>query len=478
MLWLCLHFPKLPLELFAPCANSAIPSAVTDGKGARRRILLCNDAAAACGIRAGMSPSAAGGLAAALRVHARDAAAEREALAGLAAWAGQYTSLVSLAPPQSLLLEIAGSLHLFKGLAALRERVLREIDRFGYHTDAGLAPTPAAAALLARARLAAPVLDLQELPAALRRLPLQLLDLDERLLEALHGLGLRSFGELLRLPRADLARRLGPALIDQLDRILGRQPDPRVPYTPPTRFARRLPLPAATDDVEALAFPAQRLLLELAGFLRARQAATQALHWTFAHHRRPPTRLALGLAALQRDPQHLLALLRERLARLALAQPVEALGLEVHDIRPLQPRALTLDGEDGPSAEDWPLLVERLRARLGDDAVQGLQCAPEHRPERASRAAAPGATGPLLPPSTRPLWLLPAPIALAMQDARPCLDAPLRLLAGPERIESGWWDDGDLARDYFVATDAAHACYWIFRERRGERRWYLHGYFA
>ena len=48
------------------------------------------------------------------------------------------------------------------------------------------------------------------------------------------------------------------------------------------------------------------------------------------------------------------------------------------------------------------------------------------------------------------------------------------LLAGPERIESGWWDGDDAKRDYFVAR-LHSSMVWIYREN-GE--WRLHGFFA
>jgi len=455
-----------------------MPWVVSHGNGTRRQVLLCNELAAARGIRAGMPLSAAHGLTHSLHVRARDTAAECQALNAIAAWAGQFTSLVSLAPPHALLLEIKGSLTLFKGLSALLRRILGEISALGYHCDFGVAPTPLAAGLLARAGMTQPVMHLQELQAALRELSLDLLGLDDKQTRALHGLGLRRLGDLLRLPRADLARRLGLNLIDYLDRLLGRRSDPREPYIPPPRFERRLPLPAETADIEALLFPAQRLLLELAGFLRARDAGTQRLHWALAHYRRPSTQMTLGLATPGRDAPHLLTLLREHLARITLDHPVEAIELRVNELHSLQPRALTLDGEDAAEAEDWPRLVERLRARLGDEAVQGLKCHDDHRPEAAWRTCAPGEASRATPPLARPLWLLPQPIALETRDRRPHLDGPLQLIDGPERIESGWWDGGDVARDYFIASGDSHARYWVFRERRNDRRWFLHGYFA
>ena len=82
------------------------------------------------------------------------------------------------------------------------------------------------------------------------------------------------------------------------------------------------------------------------------------------------------------------------------------------------------------------------------------------------------------PALSRPLWLLHAPRPLAEIAAVPQHGGPLTLIAGPERIESGWWDGNDVARDYFVARNPALALLWIYRERRENGGWYLHGIFG
>jgi protein ImuB len=69
----------------------------------------------------------------------------------------------------------------------------------------------------------------------------------------------------------------------------------------------------------------------------------------------------------------------------------------------------------------------------------------------------------------RPCWLLPEPR---------CIEAPSEpLLRGPERIESGWWDQGDVQRDYYIARSGEGAQLWVFRDRR-DGRWYLQGLWA
>ena len=80
--------------------------------------------------------------------------------------------------------------------------------------------------------------------------------------------------------------------------------------------------------------------------------------------------------------------------------------------------------------------------------------------------------------SARPLWLLASPQPLKEVAAVPHYDGPLSLLTGPERIESGWWDDRDVTRDYFVARNPAHSLLWVYRERNAPAAWYLHGIFG
>jgi len=80
------------------------------------------------------------------------------------------------------------------------------------------------------------------------------------------------------------------------------------------------------------------------------------------------------------------------------------------------------------------------------------------------------------------LWLVEPPIALSERNNRPYLDSPMRLLAGPERIETGWWEQAPAQRDYFIAEDASHRLFWVFMARLpkndGTGRqagWFLHG---
>jgi protein ImuB len=503
ILWLCLHFPELPLEIYSRADVNDTPLAVSIGTNNRECVLLCNRPALRCGIQAGMTISAAFALAANLRIRQRNKAAEQEALTRIAVWAGQFTSRVNLVLPGSLVLEIGASLALFRGLENLLDRIKRELADLGYASRLGVAVTPLGATWLARAGVETPSANIRQLRVQLAPLPLRALDLDPKTLETLADLGLHCIGDCLRLPRDGLSRRFGPAFLRDFDCALGKVPDARQTFVPTPRFGSILLLPAPADNSEALLFAAQRLLAELAAFLRVRSGGILGLSLELRHASGAPTRLRLTLTTPSRDADYLRELLRARLERLKLHQAVEEIRLLTGHILPLPANDQDLFGSrDLPVGNDsepgrtmtWlsrqslalgrqHQLVERLRARLGNEAVRGICLVSEHRPERAHRACAPGGNDALdgleIPPPAgdRPLWLLCEPLPLRIVRERPWLQGVLSLQAGPERVESGWWDGQDIARDYFVAENHKGARFWIYRERK-TLQWFLHGIFA
>src|SRR5579863_3372021 len=143
MLWLGLHFPLLPLEIFAP---TTAPFAVS----MQHCVYACNAAARAVGIAPGMRIAAAQAEVPALDVRARDEAAEARLLDALAGWACQFSSCVSIAP-QALLIEIGGSRALLGAPLTLQKRVRNEAAALGHKIEAAIAPTPFAAWFFARA---------------------------------------------------------------------------------------------------------------------------------------------------------------------------------------------------------------------------------------------------------------------------------------------------------------------------------------
>ena len=477
-LWLALRLPRLALDIFAPALDAV---AVVEGEGSQRRLVACNAPALASGLHGGMGLNAAFALAPGLRVLERDPAREQANLERLAAWAGQFTSWVSLVAPDALLLELKGSLRLFGGLPALQTRITGRLQHLGYQVQQGLAPTPLGALWLSRAtRSQPPLTDAGSLVSSLGRLPTQCLGWGLKQNEQLYRLGVRSIADCLRLPRDGFARRFGPTRLEDLDRALGRIPDPRPGFVAPRRFRAEIELPAETDSSTRLLPALERLVEEMVGMLRACEGGVDSLALGLLHCDGAPTRISLRRLSLTRDRRHILSLLAGRLERQLLPAPVLSLTLASGMIRPLAGPARGLLGdaldEDGTAV---PMLIERLCVRLGDEAVHGLCLVQEHRPEAAWQRNGRNSPGQGREQrAARPLWMLDTPLALEQRDGQPCYGGPLRLIPGPERIETGWWDDGDVARDYYQATTVHGECLWIYRDRRERRCWYLHGIFG
>jgi protein ImuB len=473
-MWIAVRLHELPLEIFLRGSSTPEPFALEE----RHRVFACDRKARARGVRAGMAISAALALVPRLNVVPRDPAAETEALLGVAGWAAQFTPGVALEFPDSVLLEVSGSMKLFRGLSPLIERLQKGLEAMGWSAALAVAPTPRAAYWLALAGKKKFIGSSAELEPALAALPVGILRRDDETLTALQAIGVRTLGELRALPRDGLARRFGQGLLDELDRGFGRLPDPRSFFVPPARFRATIELPAEVTQAEALLFAARRLIVQFAGFLAARSGGVQRFVLRLGHRDRAATEIAIGLVVPSRDAEHFTLLLRERLAGLSLAQAVREIALQAEDMVLLPGSSLGLLLEQGKPPGDWGRLVERLRSRLGTEAVCSIADRAEHRPERAVAVVEPGVPPMKLDFGERPFWLLESPKSLREVGAVPHHEGPLELLAGPERIESGWWDGDDVARDYFVARTRNEALVWIYRERRGEGGWYLHGLFA
>jgi protein ImuB len=489
MLWACFTLPDLPLEAIFGCEAAETPCAVLDGPANRAQVRLANPVAAGLGIRPGHSLAAARVHAARLDARRRQPQAEAQCLGHLTAWAYGFSSQVVEAgsgrsmlgarqpkaatdAPASVLLEVGASLGLFGGWPQLERQLRAGLAELGHRHHLAAAPSPAGAQLLAEAGNDLAVLASPQLRNALGSIPLERCGLPPRLLQALQAVGWRRLDAVLRAPRAELARRFEPALPGWLDRLLGLAPDPRPLYRPPDRFERSIEFDLALDSLESLGFVLRRLCRELAAFLQARDGGLQQFVLQLGHDEAPATAVEIGLRLAQREAEPLFEAARGRLERTPLPGPVRHIGLIAERLPPFVPERRGLFDAAPRSGLAWPELQERLRARAGDDAVRMLQTHPDHRPECAWRSdpgnARRSVDRPPLAP--RPLWLLPRP--------QPLRQPVLRLLSDPERIESGWWDDADVRRDYVIAELGDGQRAWLYREAGSGGPWMLHGWFA
>ena len=513
MLWIALHLPLLSLESFAAaCCGEVLPEAgpVAMALLDAQRIASANAAAQALGIKPGLKRATALALAPQLVLGQADPKRDWQSIEAVAHVALAFTPSVAIQPsgdgaagPKTVVLEVERCLRYFGGFDALLQRLHKALSVLGHRIHCVSAPTAQGAALLAcvHSRLHCP--DPATLHGALDAAPVWLLGPGREHWDALQGMGLRTLADLRRLPRAGIARRFGEALLGELDRARGEQPDPREPIGVPERFDSRLELFARADTTDQVLQGAGVLLARLTAWLGAQHAQVRRFTLVMHHEtrwRREPrapaaTPLTIALTEPSRDPIHLLVLLRERLARVSLSAPTLELQMQVDEITHRAPPTGELFPTPSNEAEGLIRLIERLQARLGHEQVQRLVLVSDHRPERGSsiqtmpasvaqrvKSGELEAAGRSSPP--RPVWLSPQPEPLPERQSRPWFDGrPLQLLSGPERIESGWWDADLAQRDYFIAQAHDGALVWIYRARLPLSEtpapgWFLQGRFA
>jgi protein ImuB len=275
-------------------------------------------------------------------------------------------------------------------------------------------------------------------------------------------------------------------------------------------FEQSVELPGRIEHADALLHGVAPLMQLLCAWLAGRHTGVRqfTLRWHHdgsRHDDLHPGQLVVHLADPSRDLDRLTRLLGEHLRRTVLQAPVDRLSLCADESIPLILHSEELFGElqdvdGGPAMLDrlhtpagqrehrqhLHALIERLSVRLGPSRVcHGRLCA-DHRPEQAQQwlpltAQSLGQMESLPSVNTvdglpQPTWLLPKPRAVTASS--------LRLLAGPHRIEAGWWDlqAPAMARDYYIAHSTQSGLLWVFRDRAmsadGRPAWFVHGLFA
>ncbi|MBX2836143.1 MAG: DNA polymerase Y family protein [Gammaproteobacteria bacterium] len=468
MLWASLHFPQLPIDRLSE-PSSDTPIVVIQQSGAQKTIMSCNTAAKKRGIHKRLTLKSAYAIAPDLLVNDYNETEQSEHIRQLTLWALHYSSWVTPRPPTTVVLEIAGSLTLFGGLTPLIQRILKAAEAQHLTMRIGVAPTPAAATLLAESGATRPVLDSHSLSEALSDIAVEYLPLDAFTFHGLRQSGIRTLGQLRSMEPAALTRRFGHTLTDYLFKLDGTLPDPCTAFKAPERFTESLDLPLETQDTGALAFPLNRLLHALCGYLKAGDHGIKEMTLEMFHHKHPTTSVILKFLDATANHSHLLKVANEKLSNTQLPEPVIRLRLSAEGFADVARAGKDLFRKSQAHASSIEQVFDTLSARLGKEALYTAVPGDDHRPEKAWLSALFGSHEPPGDWPARPLWLLRQPEVVS---------EPLTLASAAERIENGWWDNPDVRRDYFIAHNRQGTHYWVFRLRQKPSQLYIHGIFA
>jgi protein ImuB len=486
--FLAVHLPKLPLEVFRP---KWLPDPASGSVAFEKdKVVIADAAARAAGIRLGMKRGGVLTLSADVLMHERDAAREAEAQREVGVALMRFSPDVALADEATVIVEVGASLRLFGGVRALCRQARAILVALGFTARIGVAPTGQGAWLLARYGNRR-VMRLASLERVLSPLPMLSVSEVRPFADWFTGLGCATIADIRRLPRAGLQRRCGEHVLDSLDRAFGAAPELFDWLALPPTFSARLELPDRIEHADGALNAAHRLIVQLCGWLCAKQLAVTAVTLSLEHERgrqaMAPTSIEIALGEPAWQEAHLLRLLKERLHRIELVAPMIAVRLDATKVEAAVAPAEQLFPEPGGSAQSHARLLELLVARLGEENVLRPAPTADYRPEVANRwapLAEPHAKRALPEGLPRPAWMLAAPVRLLTRAHRPFYGSPLRVVSPAERIEAGWFDGELVTRDYFVAEADDKSYYWIYRERVSSRdadegpRWFLHGLFG
>lgn len=474
--WLCLHFARLALDIFTLNDDTRTVAVI------EQRLIHC---ANRDNLPPGLSLATAYALHPDLMALERNSERERDYLQQLAHWAYQFTPGVVVANRNSLLLEIGSCRRLHKGLRNLLNTIRRSLNKRQQYADFGLAHTPKSAWLLAQCGYS-PVLqnnavDEKKLNHQLNAVPIAALEISIDAQDALEKMGFRTLGAICGLPSVALGKRFGTPFIDYVKKVRGESADPQQFFIPAARFQHGIAFIDGIPQRQMLLFPMKRLLQMLGDYLRARQLQCHTLHWQLFDAHRVQAEFSLELSRTQNSWKDLLELSRLKLDQIALSHAVFSINLICENFFEASPVATQLFPDDNDQHEAAASLVDRLKTKLGKNALQYVALHDSYWPEMAWQyhSNTPAPTNHRSTPSNshRPLWLLPQPKLLTPRHNKPYWQTPLTLVRGPERIGNHWWQEEECERDYYIARNDSGVICWIFYERISQR-WFLHGFFA
>lgn len=358
--------------------------------------------------------------------------------------------------------------------AGLRAAVVVSFRRFAAYALARALPEPRAWVL------ASP----EEEHARLKRVPLARLSLPPDARDALLALGVRTVGDLLRLPPAGLLDRFGEEVFHVFRAASGRDDLPVQPAAAEETLREEAILDDGESDVQRLLFLLKPMLDRLLGRLAARREALAALVLELKLDRRPGRVERLKPAAPTLDARQILDLVLLRLSSISLASGVIEVGMvaEGEKATAAQLDLFAAKVRRDPAAQKRAFA--RLRAEFGDGAIARAGLREGHLPE-ASFEWLPlpelPAPRPRLVRRTlvRRLRLPPSPLPHRPRheedgwQLRGRGDAAVDDLKGPYILSGGWWRGG-VAREYYFARTRREEWLWVFRDTN-RRRWYLHG---
>ncbi|WP_432467742.1 Y-family DNA polymerase [Agarivorans sp. Z349TD_8] len=460
MYWIYLDFPQLALDLLQREHSPSEALAIHH----KQQLTQFNKAAHQLGLYFGCSLNTAYQLAPQLHLYEQQTQVTDDLFQNLAQQALSYAAQVALHPDHGLFINGSGMQSIYPTPQTHAQQLSIIYQQQGLSFRLAWANTALAARwLVCSKHKQAPYRGVETLDA----LPLSACDLPKAQIASLQAMGLYTFKQLCALPRPELRKRLGEQSLKSLDQARGKQPYPLAFIQAQDRYQQMFPLLSEINTTQALMFPLKQACQHLQHWLRERQYCCNEIVLELCFRDKAKQRLLLRSARMLQSRHDWFALFQLKLETLRLPAALLEFNLSSEALYPLNHSSNGLFDQDQTQLDD--LLFDQLNIRLGSQRIHRLSCRADYRPELASQYQPLEHASALNYPSNfpRPCWLLP--------QLKPINIVHYELLSAPERIASGWWDEHQINRDYYLAKSQHEALAWICQENK---QWFLHGWFG
>ncbi len=512
-LWIYIHFTQLQLDLLESMHS---PEESAGPKQKRQEVQERQEAQAIAivdinsnqlcqinadaykrGLKLGMGLASASLLCSDLLLHEYNADIERSEINNIANHLYLVTSDIVLCPPNALLLRAQNMLSLYEGLAGYWQVIRQCLQEHDVDFVAASAYSVQAAKMIAlslakntltrnqamqKKRLKTKTKqakyfiseDRNKIAKLLARCSLNVSDIDDKDITKLARIGIKSYDDLQQIPAAELANRVSRFSMSILNELMGKQAAKLKFYQPQSRYHDYLELLYEISLSDKLLPVIGRCLDKLSQFLLIRNAHSMAINIAFFQREHDKLTLTFNSIRPIYKRQDWLDIISLQLESVSFESPVYAISIDCEKYEVAQTANDDMFTEKSTHVAAMTLL-SRLQSKLGQSNIKRVHFVEDFRPEYSlgqhplidKAGARSKVQGQALSIFTdRPGLLLPEPEPLTLD---------VQVIKGPERIQTGWWDDKNINRDYYIGQSKDGQQVWIFKTPN--KQWYLHGYF-
>lgn len=466
MLWMYLHFHQLQLDCLQQTPDTLnTPMGIYEATS--NKLVQLNDAAKKHGLRIGMGLASASARCQHLRLLAHDPKIELDRLTAIANKLYLIASDIALCEHQAIAIKLDNMLTYYQGIKPLIGALSAQLKRQNVHFYYATGWSIEAAEVMARAAVNKITTDPQQIRQLLGQCDLTLCRLNSKQVNALHRVGIRNLQALMSISTQEIGKRFDNSVLRYLTALRGESISSIVFYRPAEHFRSSVELPYEIEKLDQLLPWYSTLYHELETYLMLRNKLTSHTQLILLCRDEESVSININAAQAQyRQSQWLdLAVLKNE--QVSLASPVRHITLVCRITTDITEQKSDLfDNRQHQFAHLQ--LLGHLQAKLGESSVKQPQANDDFRPDIDDTS---------VKQSSPRMDITYDPFMPSFVTETPLtLNTTTRILYGPRRIQTAWWEGEHVYRDYFVVEDEQGQYLWVFRDNK--QQWFIHGWYS